>query len=377
MEIEVVKVPTERPTARPKRHGNSPRLYLELVENKERVKQDLINKEYVPPDEPEISMSDIEDEEIEAPQISRKNAQESTDAVTGDETRGLYEDMPDNRVNDSDDGSDDLDDGRDQLDKRISEMFGMDSEDQSNSGGKASREHSGSGDFHGKTERGDKTMDVRRVPPPLSDLTGRQRYYRDITQVSQTEIDEEDEKRQLLFKFDLLKRQYKDSVIPEYTVHSDLRSMQKSYESTLQRLVLDSSVDDYKGYFQKACFGIEFALNYFGFDISGFTSDQMSKMNTYERLLVELCAKHYNPMGSSIPVEIRLLGMIILNAALFIGMKIMATKIEKSFASPSHASVAGNAVANGEFDVPEARREAGVNIPTPRKMKGPHNIDLN
>lgn len=50
-------------------------------------------------------------------------------------------------------------------------------------------------------------------------------------------------------------------------------------------------------------------------------------MNTYERLLIELCAKHYTPGGSSIPVEIRLIAMVAMNAAMFIGMKIMEKKI--------------------------------------------------
>src|SRR5690606_9928069 len=121
-------------------------------------------------------------------------------------------------------------------------------------------------------------------PPSLSQISDK-KFYRDIGQVSRVEVNEDDKKRELLFKFDLLKRQYKDfaSIIPEYNIYSDLQSMQKSYDSTLQRVMLDSGVEDYKNYFQKGCFVVEFALNYFGFDISGFTTDQMSKMNSYER----------------------------------------------------------------------------------------------
>lgn len=329
MEIEVVKVPTERPSARPKRHGSSPRLYLELVENKDRVKQDLINKEYVPPDEPDISMSDIEDEDDKIP-VPAHDLEDGDDGAPDDSQARTHE-LP---VDDRPDEAAPHPDSHNKIDERIEEMFGVDG-----------------GDTDGEPQGGD----TRKMPPALADLTGKQRFYRDIAQVSQTDINEEDEKRQLLFRFDMLKRQYKDSaaLVPEYTIHSDLRSMQKSYESTLQRLVLDSSVEDYKGYFQKACFGIEFALNYFGFDISGFTADQMAKMNTYERLLVELCAKHYNPMGSSIPVEIRLFGMIVLNAALFIGMKMLAKKFE----SPHPAT--------------QPQIPAFAPGPVPRKMRGP------
>jgi hypothetical protein len=254
MDVEIVKVPNNRPSARPKRHGNSPRLYLELVENKDRVRQELINKEYVPPDEPEVSMSDIEDEIPDANPLDDK--------------------VPDN-IETPAHVEDETEQSATKLDERISEMFKV--EDQPISSALCNDE-------------GSRTP----VPPALSEVARDKKYYRDISQVTKSDIDEEDEKRQLLFKFDLLRRQYKDSqsIIPEYTIMSDLATMQKTYETVLQRVVLDSSVEDYKNYFRQACFGVEWALNYFGFDITGFTADQMSKMNTYERLLVELCAKH-------------------------------------------------------------------------------------
>lgn len=311
MDVEIVKVPNNRPSARPKRHGNSPRLYLELVENKDRVRQELVNKEYVPPDEPEISMSDIEDEIPDAENAPISDSQSDTSQV--EDTAATDEPLTEHT----------------KLDERISEMFKMDNTQHVDSGIETSTPN----------------------PPALAEVARDKKYYRDISQVTKSDIDEEDEKRQLLFKFDLLRRQYRDSqaLIPEYTILSDLSTMQKSYETILQRVVLDSSVEDYKNYFRQACFGVEWALNYFGFDITGFTADQMSKMNTYERLLVELCAKHYNPAGSSVPVEIRLLGMIILNAALFIGMKMMVKKFETPAASKQEAPI--------------------------RKMKGPQNID--
>lgn len=323
MNVEIVKVPNNRPSARPKRHGNSPRLYLELVENKDRVRQELINKEYVPPDEPEVSMSDIEDE---IPDAETLPADEET-SVDMDEAQS------DTSQHDVEPSADEtlLHTEHTKLDERISEMFKVEE----------------------TQNRGDPDVATNRTPnpPALSEVARDKKYYRDISQVTKSDIDEEDEKRQLLFKFDLLRRQYKDSqsIIPEYTIMSDLATMQKSYETILQRVVLDSSVEDYKNYFRQACFGVEWALNYFGFDITGFTADQMSKMNTYERLLVELCAKHYNPAGSSVPVEIRLLGMIILNAALFIGMKMMVKKFETPAAPKQDAPI--------------------------RKMKGPQNID--
>lgn len=289
MDIEVVKVSNDRPAARPKRHGNSPSLYLELVENKERVRQDLVNKEYVPPAEPEVSLSDLEDD-VPIPEASE--GEENDDAQSADASHEPHEASAD--------------------------------------------------------------ADEAPRPPALSEIGGHQkRYYRDIARVTTDEISEAEEKRQLLFKFEMLKKKYKESagLVPEYTVMSDLAMMRRSYDDTVQRVVLDATVEDYKSYFRTACWGIEWALNHFGFDITGFTTDQMSKMNTYERLLIELCEKHYNPEGSSIPVELRLLGMILMNAAAFVAMRLLA----KKFSPPPVA------VAQPEFEV--------------RKMRGPRPLD--
>lgn len=347
--VEIVKVPIERPAVRQKKHGNSPRLYLELVENKDKVKQDLVNKEFVPKEEEEV-VSDIEDDcdikDDPGDNVSdidhiSDHSDKLSDVVEKDTDLREYDD---NHI--EDDTSSIF---GDDVDRDVSDKNDIESD-------------TGQSPSTGPSKKISEIMNnTEKAPPSLFQVTGgEKKYYRDVGQVSKDEVDEEDEKRQLLFKFDLMRRQYKDSasLIPEYTVHSELRVMQRAYETTLQRVVLDSTVEDYKGYFQKGCFAVEFVLNYFGFDISGFTTDQMSKMNTYERLLVELCAKHYNPAGSSIPVELRLLGMIFMNAALFIGMKIMAKKFETSMNMGTKVDPQQPTNAQNE----------------PRKMRGPQNI---
>ena len=150
---------------------------------------------------------------------------------------------------------------------------------------------------------------------------------RDLNQVNRNEQEQEDAKREILFKFDLLRKSYPASSIPDYTVHTDLSTMEKSYSDCVRRLSLDSSVESYKTYLVYGFMGVEFILgNFLGFDMQGFTQQQIISMHSYEKLLIELGEKSYVPSGSSWPVELRLLFMIIMNAAFFVISKMMMKK---------------------------------------------------
>jgi hypothetical protein len=176
----------------------------------------------------------------------------------------------------------------------------------------------------------EKLKEILHDPPKLSDLErrGEVRTKKVIPNLPRQTMEEEDElKRELLYKFDLLKRGYKNVDIPEFNMHSDYKNMNKTYENTLRRVSLDSSVENYRNYLIAGFMVMEYVLGYWlRFDMAGFTQQQILNMNQYERMLIELGEKSYVPDDKKWPVELRLLGMIVLNAVIFIIAKMIISK---------------------------------------------------
>ena len=204
--------------------------------------------------------------------------------------------------------------------------------------------------------------------PTLAELQAqgaydKQEHLRDINQVNMGEQEEEDRKRELLFKFDLLRKSYPNAIIPDFSVHSDLSSMQRSYDDSVRRLSLDSTVENYKTYLIGGFMLCEFIFgNFLGFDMQGFTQQQILSMNSYEKLLIELGEKSYVPTGSRWPVELRLLFLIIMNAAFFIVSKMIMKKTGANLMN----MINGMNTVSASQGPPQRKR----------KMRGP-NIDIN
>jgi hypothetical protein len=453
-QYKVVKVPLNyKPKEYPQYFPRMPRLYLELIENKDKIKQDLINKEYIPreiyTEKPEITSSPdprngkkVEEETIKAPE---KHDRKEDRKYNRKEVKKDFESRLDRLLSDddTDDSKSNIDDDRessvssfsdltiqeakkssrisssskdsystddsDALSARLKQLLNDDSDsergrdDYSRSrGDKHSRDSSkySGGDSikyrkhnrddryerhnrdtrhseeHTRPDKYSRTRDIRghsvsnvvkRSAPTLAELEQRGGYVprkelRNINQSAMQEHQEEDAKRELLFRFELLKKSYPDSTIPEYNIHTDIDVMRKSYDDTLRRLSLDSSVATYKTYLVYGFMGCEYILgSFFGFDMQGFTQQQIVSMNSYEKLLIELGEKSYVPTGSKWPVEIRLAGMIIMNAVVFIVGKMMMKK--------TGANVLG--MLNSMNSTSQAPQVAARK----RRMKGP-NIDI-
>ena len=463
--VKVVKIPLKRsPPERPQVFPRMPLLYLELIENKAKIKQDLINKEYIPsnldylPNSPdkyfnsssshkkyhkskedkskEDKSSRVDsDEDLninEVPSLTKslkntKDFEKRLDKLLSDKDTDTNSTVSSLDINDkknskyikksnkksgekkeNDDIDDDIDDDNDDdiikkkddvkknvdnetkddkkddesldsdaLSTRLKELLNDDSNSDSDisfskfkstersKGQSSSNKYSRHRDKDGHSVSQYKNDSV----PTLAELEKSGGYIprkelRDINQVTRNEQYDEDTKRELLFKFDLLRKSYPGSNIPEYTIHTDLTTLQKSYDDCVRRLSLDSTVENYKTYLVYGFMGCEFVFgNFLGFDMQGFTQQQILSMNSYEKLLIELGEKSYVPTGSKWPVELRLLFMIIMNAAFFVISKMLMKK--------TGANLMG--MINGMKGTPQ-QNSAGAPI-RKRKMKGP-NIDI-
>ena len=290
--IRVVKVHRSRArTNYPQKFPRMSNLYLELIENKHKVKQELVNKPYVPDNN--INVESFDNTIDESDYDDYDKSEKYSDISDHSDYKHTKDDY-DQRSADSADSN---------LSDRLKELLDDDS-NASNS--------------------------PKRAAPTLQELedTGAvkiDKHFPDISRTTHTNEEEEDMKRELLFKFDLLKKSYNNTEhIPEFTIHSDYKAMNNSYESTLRKLSLDSTVENYKTYLIGGFMLVEFVLgNYLKFDMQGFTQQQITSMNSYEKLLIELGEKSYVPGGSSWPVEIRLVFLIIINAAFFIISKML------------------------------------------------------
>jgi hypothetical protein len=414
--IQVVKIPLNGfPTIKPQIFPNMPRLYLELIENKLKIRQDLINKEHIPTKYPsEDSNVTEKDSEKDSETINNKIPTPIPIPLPLPQTKEKFTNRLDMLLSDgnSSDGSDNDNDNEssgksvssastvselsivekvqknkttsipvddtpsevsEDLSIRLKELLNDDSDTNSEyNKKKTSSVPPVSNKYSKHRDRSGNSVSHAPSPPTLAELEQRGGYIprkelRDINQPFNDQHDE-DNKRELLFKFDLLRKSYPVSSIPEYTIHTDLSTMQKSYADCVRRLSLDSSVESYKTYLVYGFMGCEFMFGHFlGFDMQGFTQQQIISMHSYDKMLIELGEKSYVPSGSKFPVELRLLVMIIMNAAFFIISKMLMKK--------TGSNIMG--MINGMFNTGGGGGATNTNsTPAPkRKMRGP-SVDL-
>lgn len=361
--IKVIKVPLEnRPPSYQQSFTYMPRMYLELLENKDKIKPSIINKDYSPPREK--PSHGIENENVsnantginndyntyydhekhrqgnhghskykssENKSISSLSDSDSVGSYKSDKNKSEFSSSGVSRSSSQDQTSESgLEELAADRSTDISSVSNLSSDGSKRHKKRRNKKYSAHRDRHGYSISRKNKID----PPSLAELKASGSYvpksaYANLSSHTSnlTEQQQEDAKRELLFKFKLLKKSYPLAELPEYTIHSDYEIMVKAYEDSVRQLSLDATVDNYKTYLVYAFAGCEFLFgNFLGFDMQGFTQQQIISMKSYEKLLIELGEKSYVPTGSKWPVEVRLLSMVIMNAAFFIMSKIIMKK---------------------------------------------------
>jgi hypothetical protein len=79
--------------------------------------------------------------------------------------------------------------------------------------------------------------------------------------------------------------------------------------------------------------GIEYLFNkVLHIDMTGFTKHQVKMMSQYDELLIELGEKSYSSLTRDLPVEIRLVGFVLINACIFYLLKYITDNGHDEFA---------------------------------------------
>jgi len=265
-------------------HKSFPRmpiLYLELLENKTKVRKDLLNKLHKPPPpKPELEPEPTRDTSFE--QIQSSHAEEQVVDSSGDGEGEGNEDSGDKII-------------EDQLNTLLGE---------------------------------DKSQAASTPEPPTLQELQQKKKVTINNSYNYVEEDEETQKERnaVYFKYEVLRRMHPNASIPEFTLYSDPRLMSQKYEMLTKKLSLDSSVENWKRYMIVFVMGCEVALGKVNFDMEGFAQQQIMSMNTYDQLLVEMAEKSYMPSGSKWSPEIRLFMMLTMNIVLFVVSKMIFKK---------------------------------------------------
>lgn len=227
---------------------------------------------------------------------------------------------------------------------------------------------------------GDKSVEETKDEvklPTFSEIESNTRSTSTVKFVNEKMVKDAEEinniKRGYIYKFDLLRRSYKGYDIPIFTEYSDLEQMKKSYDDTLKRLQLDSSIENYRKILLYIFAGIELMVGYTNLvDMKGFTKQQILYMNDYEKLLVELGEKsHFNFTQNWSP-EMRLVFLIIINTATFAISKFSVDKFGINIIS----LITGVTDLKKQAQTPSSQPQTSSQPSIPQKMKGP-SINMN
>ena len=342
---KVIKVPLERSRGQRPSYTfpKMDRMYLELIENKKKIKQEYVNKEF-----------EVKD-----------TTKDTTKEIIKDTTKEIIKDTTSPKNSKGD------------IDKKIEELFGKEDNEFDNklksllkdtSKTEKSTISSSATDLSARLRElmndSGKKQDLegkREIAPSLAELEsqGQISKRRELSAINRISTEEEENaKRELLLKFELMKKNYPDENIPELSIHTPYQVLKAEHETSIRRMSISRSVKNYETYLSMGFMGIEIFLGkVLNLPAQGFARNQLSDMSKYRDLLIEMGEKSYVPSGSNLPVELRLLFIVIMQAGFFICTRVFLKNTGVDLSGISNSI--GGSVVGGE---------------PKRKMRGP-NLD--
>lgn len=132
----------------------------------------------------------------------------------------------------------------------------------------------------------------------------------------------------ILYQTKKLRKNYPNQEIPEFNEFADVQRMITSYKRTIKEIKVQENAAFYKKFLALSFVGIEYGCKHvLGLDMTGFARQQNEDIDSYNAMLIELGEQSYSNWFSNFPVEVRLLGMILLNAVLFFIGKYMTSQM--------------------------------------------------
>jgi hypothetical protein len=140
---------------------------------------------------------------------------------------------------------------------------------------------------------------------------------------------EEMERKHILWQFKKLKKMWPErKELFEVSEHMDLKALKDAHEYAVKEVRIDSNLDTYRHYLIWGFNIIEYVgTQMFNIDLTGFAESQMAIKDKYDRYLIELGERNYLDWGSGLPIEVRLVGFIFIQAAVFFIMKQLTSKM--------------------------------------------------
>jgi hypothetical protein len=151
-------------------------------------------------------------------------------------------------------------------------------------------------------------------PPSLANI--REKY-------ASLESEKDEEKQKVIAQFSMIAKMYPNEKIPHVTMSTDLAFMKNEYETIIRNLRIDGNHQKYKQMLTIGFYVVEYCLGkFFKLKMGGFANEQIRNMDRYDRLLIEIGHKNYIPNAPErFPVEVRLLGMVLIQTVFFLVVK--------------------------------------------------------